>query len=79
MHTLVLRMVTILALGQFVLYELFPRLTAGLRGCMYYTDSVKQPSPSYSYVPYPVAVDVSRLSKEINATLKWNRTKREAK
>ena len=33
---MILTTVTTLALGLFVLYELFPRLTAGLRGCVYY-------------------------------------------
>ena len=35
-RTLALRTVTTLALGLFVLYELFPQLIAGLRGCAYY-------------------------------------------
>ena len=34
------------------------------------TNNVYQPSPSHSYILYPAVIDVSGLSKEINATLK---------
>ena len=53
--------VTTLALGLFVLYELFPWLTAGLRGLhVLLTASSNHHCLTHTY---PAVVDVSRLSK----------------
>jgi len=55
------------ALGLFVLYKSFPRLTAGLEGCAYYY--VQQLLLYHSYVyTYPPIVDVSGLTREIKST-----------
>ena len=72
MHTcvqMILTTVTMLALGLFVLYESFPRLTAGLRGCVYYWQHLATVTVSLVPTLYPAVVDVSKLSKEIIAAL----------
>ena len=50
-----------LVLGLFVLYNLFPRLTAGLRGCAKYLQHLTV--IAVSFIPYPIIIDVYRLFK----------------
>ena len=67
-HVQIISMVIGLALGLFVLYNLFPHLIAELRGCAYYWQRLTS-SLYHSYVSYPAVVDVCGLSKGVNAVL----------